>query len=391
MDNPFIDCNDDVFDFDKEKDTLINNLNHLKSLSVEEHTFIKKFEEVKGYRKFASKINEVKSKIWKPTDISDEKLTLNEIQSLTPSVVHVNTPELEKDWLILRVFCHTMEFSQSPGRFVKLLIQDQNGKYLGVLSVASDVISMSDRDKYIGWTSDNKLKDKKLANSCIGSCIMSLQPFGYNFLGGKLAACLITSSTVRKIWKTLYNNKLVGMTTTSLYGSFSMYNSLKWWHKVGSSAGQILIKPNDESYNKWHQWIKENRADKYNKAMTQKDGVSGPVTGAKLRVLELIFDSVGIKEKDYVHGYSRGIYTSLFYENSKEFLQNKIGENDLNIKQLFHEDIKSILEWWKPKAAQRYLSLKKETRIKPGILFYDKMVDMTYEQAKNEYLQDVGR
>jgi hypothetical protein len=394
-DHPFFDVDQFKFDEKLEKQKFIDNMNYLKAMSVEEATFYKKWDEVKDYRDdFASRSDDVKYKIWKPKDIYNEELTLKELEELNPTIVHVETEQQELDWLMLRVFCHTMEFSQTPGRFLKFLITDGNSertRYLGAVSVSSDVITITDRDKYIGWTPKNKLEDGKLVHSAIGSCIMSTQPFGYNFLGGKLVACLVTSSVVRDVWKKLYNQTLVGMTTTSLYGSYSMYNSLKWWHKCGTSAGKIPIKPDDTVYEKWHNWIKENKADEYNKKMTQKDDVSGPVTGAKQRVISMIFQHLNIKTQDYVHGYERGVYYSSFYENTREFLQGKVTEDQLVMKKLFSDDTKSILDWWRVKAKDRYLKLKTENNLKKDVLYYNAIMDMSYQTAKNNFFQDVGR
>ena len=61
-------------------------------------------------------------------------------------------------------------------------------KYLGVITLGSDVSSISSREDYIGWNKDNKFKDKKLNNTCIASTIVPIQPLGYNFLLGKLLA-----------------------------------------------------------------------------------------------------------------------------------------------------------------------------------------------------------
>ena len=393
MGNEFFDAGE--FEFDLEKSKFIKNIDYLKSMSAEEQTFYKKWVEVQTYKDYLNKSGVVKAKIWNPTDINDVELTVKELENLNPTIVHV-TPgsAYEQDWLMLRLFCHTMEYAQTPGRFVKLLITDgnvDNPRYLGAVSISSDVILITVRDNYIGWTADNKLKDKRLVHSAIGSCIMSTQPFGYNFLGGKLVAALITTSKTREIWKKLYDEELVGMTTTSLYGSYSMYNSLKWWHKCGSSTGKMMIKPDDSVYEVWHQWIKDNRTEQYNKAMTQKEGVSGPVTGAKTRVINMIFQTLGIKSSDYTHGYERGVYYSCFYENTKEFLQNKISEQDLKLKELFKKDTQGVFDWWKPKAIERYKKLHSEGNIKSDILFYNKMIGMTYDEAKLKFFNEVGR
>ena len=393
MGNEFFDAGE--FEFDLEKSKFIKNIDYLKCMSAEEQTFYKKWVEVQTYKDYLNKSGVVKAKIWTPTDINNIDLTIKELENLNPTIVHVTAGSpYEHDWLMLRLFCHTMEYAQTPGRFIKLLITDgnvDNPRYLGAVSISSDVIVITDRDDYIGWTADNKLKDKRLVHSAIGSCIMSTQPFGYNFLGGKLVAALITTSKTREIWKNLYDQELVGMTTTSLYGSYSMYNSLKWWHKCGSSTGKMMIKPDDSVYEVWHQWIKDNRTEQYNKAMTQKEGVSGPVTGAKTRVINMIFQTLGIKSSDYTHGYERGVYYSCFYENTKEFLQNKITEKDLKLKELFKKDVQGVLDWWKPKAIERYKKLHGEGNIKSDILYYNKMMGMTYDDAKSKFFNEVGR
>ena len=393
MGNEFFDAGE--FEFDLEKSKFIKNIDYLKSMSAEEQTFYKKWVEVQTYKDYLNKSGVVKAKIWTPTDINNVELTVKELECLNPTIVHVPAGSpYEQDWLMLRLFCHTMEYAQTPGRFIKLLITDgnvDNPRYLGAVSISSDVIVITDRDNYIGWTADNKLKDKRLVHSAIGSCIMSTQPFGYNFLGGKLVAALITTSKTREIWKKLYDEELVGMTTTSLYGSYSMYNSLKWWHKCGSSTGKMMIKPDDSVYEVWHQWIKDNKSEQYNKAMTQKEGVSGPVTGAKTRVINMIFQTLGIKSSDYTHGYERGVYYSCFYENTKEFLQNKITEKDLKLKELFKKDVQGVLDWWKPKAIERYKKLHGEGNIKSDILYYNKMMGMTYDEAKSKFFNEVGR
>lgn len=384
----------EAFDFNTNKKKLVDNLNFLKAMSVEEQTFYKKWLEVQNYRDFANKLNTIKARIWRPTDFNDESLTVKEIENCQPELIYVESKQQVEDWNLLRVFVSTFEFSQTPGRFLKFLIVDKNKPetpFIGVLAVSSDVITITDRDNYIGWTSDNKIVDKKLAHSAIGSSIISTQPFGYNFLGGKLAAAMVVSSGVRDLWKKLYNQTLVGMTTTSLYGSYSMYNSLKWWHKCGTSAGKVAIKPDDDIYKIWHDWVKENCTEKYDKAMTQKEGVSGPVTGAKSRVIGMIFSKCDIKQSHYMHGYERGVYYSCFYENSKEFFQNKIDEDKLIMKKLFADDYKAIMEWWKPKAIERYKKLKSENNLKMDIHFYNQMIGMTYDEAKSVYFHEVGR
>jgi hypothetical protein len=393
---------EEVFDFEKNKKKLVDNLNWLVSLEVEEFTFRKKYEEIQLINNDVRQFHTIaKARIWAPTDINDEELTIAEINNLKPKVVVVDESQ-ERLWTTLRIYCSTAEYNQAPGRFIKFLMMDElSNKILGIASIASDVISISARDNFIGWTQDDKLKYKMLKHSAIGTTIVPTQPFGSNFLGGKLVAALVTSNVVRNEWENQIRGKskrckLVGMTTTSLYGQFSMYNSLKWWKPVGLSKGKIPIKPYEEAYGNWHGWLKQNMKDEYETAMTQKEGISGPVTGAKMRVLSLIFKACEIKQSNYCHGYERGVYYSCFYENTRDFLCRKITEDKLIMKPLFKDDTKAIMDWWRPKAIERYKKLKAEGRLRPNKLFYSDMNEldnpgMTYKKAKELYFNDVGR
>ena len=386
------------FDFDKERKTFIDNLNLLKTMSVQEQTLYKKWQEfnadVYSMTQKASKFKRINNSIWTPSDITNKEQTIIELAKLEPYVemLEQGNAKDNETWTLVRRLIHTMEFTANPGRNLKFFVKDKvTGKLLGVICLGSDVTSLGARDKYIGWSLDNKFKDGKLKHTAIGTTICCAQPLGYNFLGGKLVAALVTSSTIRDAWKKLYGQTLVGMSTTSLYGIHSMYNSIPLWRTMGKSVGRIALKPDDATYEVWHDWVRENMESEYKKATTQKEGVSGPPTGVKQKTINLIFKAVGIKASDYEHGFQRGIYYADMYENGKEFLRGEIEEKDLKMKQKYSEDSDYIMKWWKPKAIKRYTKLFDEGRLKPEKLFYGDIVGKTWEETKEMYLSEVGR
>lgn len=381
-----------VFNFYTEKQRLVQDLNSLKSLSVEEFTFRKKFEEIKTVSgELADLTIQAKSQIWRPRDIHDETSTISEISHLRPRMVMVSDADDVALWTALRTYCTTAEYNQCPGRRINFLLRDENSdKVLGFAQIASDVPSLLARDEFIGWTNEHKFERERLQHSAIGSVIVPTQPFGPNFLGGKLLAALATSQTVRNAWVKppkgkAKPRKLVGMTTTSLYGSPSIYNSLKWWKAVGHSAGAVPITPSVEVYKTWCDWMREHRSMEYHDIMN--DGRTSP----KSALLELLFKTVGIKGSSFDHGFRRGVYFASFYENTKDFLCGRIGEEKLVMKPLFTRDTEAILEEWRPKAIGRYKKLKAENRLNPDRLFYSDMAEMDYETAKAKYLPQVGR
>jgi len=158
---------DTEFNFDKEKENFINNLDMLKSMTVQEQTLYKKWLEFnknetirqKFIRNY-SKADILYNQIWKPTDITNKELTISEIEALDPIV---ELAESNKTWTLLRTLISSMEFTANPGRNIKFFAKDKvTGKYLGVISIGSDVTSIKVRDDYIKWTKDNKFVDHKL-------------------------------------------------------------------------------------------------------------------------------------------------------------------------------------------------------------------------------------
>lgn len=383
-----------VFDFETQKKALIENMDYLSSMSVEEQTLYKKWVELQepSMIRDKSQIASMYDVQWSPTDINDLEQTIKEIEELEPYVEIVEDTKDTTKWTHIRKMIHTMSFTANPGRNVKINVKDRvSGKLLGQISLASDVTSMAVRDNYIGWSKDNKFKDGKLNHTTIASTIVCTQPLGYNFLGGKLVAMMTTAPEVREFWKRKYGQTLVAVGTTSLYGIHSQYNGIPHFKTLGESAGKISIKPDDSIYELWHDWIKENQPEEYERQTTQKEGIEGPVSGVKQRILSMIFKECGIKQSEYHHGFKRGVYLAMMYENGAEFLRSEISEDELRMKQKFEEGVDYISKWWKKKAIKRYTKLHSEGRLKPENLFYLDAIGMSWDKMKETYLKEVGR
>ena len=375
------------FDFDAERTKFISNLDLLKSMSVQEQTLYKKWQEFNkneyNMRNKVTNFPKYYKTIWKPTDITNKELTIKEIESIEPEVVFVPSDDAS-NWTMYRMLIHTMDWSANPGRNQKYFIRDKvTDKILGLVSLGSDVTSIKVRDDYIGWSKDNKFVDHKLNNTAIASTIVCTQPIGFNFLGGKLIAALTTSSTIRDKWYEQYNDILIGVTTTSLYGVHSQYNGIPHWKTLGESAGKIAIKPDDDVYFVWANWLKENYREEFDKAQSQ--------TGPKQNTINRIFKHLGIKGKDYEHGFHRGVFFANMYDNGLEYLRNEIEDKDLRMKPKFENDIDYIMNWWKPKAIRRYVKLYDNDKLKPEVLFYGDIVGKTWEETKKQYIGEVGR
>jgi len=392
-----------VFDFELEKAKLKENMDYLMTMSVQEQTLYKKWVELQEPTMIQAKsqIASYYDLQWKPTDINNKELTIKEIESLDPYVEIVDDPKESTKWAAVRRMIHTMDFTANPGRNVKINVKDRvSGKLLGQISLASDVTAMAVRDNFIGWTKDNKFVDGKLNNTTIASTIVCTQPLGYNFLGGKLIAMMTTTPEVRAYWKSKYDNILIAVGTTSLYGIHSQYNGIPLFKTLGESAGKISMKPDDKFYDPWHQWIKENHSDWYDENITRERArnganmgyeANGPVSGIKQKILGQIFKECGIKATQYHHGFKRGVYMAMMYENGCEYLRNEITEDKLILKDKFKQGTEYINKWWKKHAISRYTKLHDEGRIKPEHLFYIDAIGISWEEMKAKYLSEVGR
>jgi hypothetical protein len=392
-----------VFDFESEKAKLKENMDYLMTMSVQEQTLYKKWVELQEPTMIQAKsqIASYYDLQWKPTDINNKELTIKEIESLDPYVEIVDDPKESTKWAAVRRMIHTMDFTANPGRNVKINVKDRvSGKLLGQISLASDVTAMGVRDNFIGWSKDNKFVDGKLNNTTIASTIVCTQPLGYNFLGGKLIAMMTTTPEVRAYWKSKYDNVLIAVGTTSLYGIHSQYNGIPLFKTLGESAGKISLKPDDKFYDPWHQWIKENRAEWYKENISDERArnganmgyeANGPVSGIKQKILSAIFKECGIKATEYHHGFKRGVYMAMMYENGCEYLRNEITEDKLILKDKFKQGTEYINKWWKKHAISRYTKLHDEGRIKPEHLFYIDAIGISWEEMKAKYLSEVGR
>ena len=379
------------FNYEAEKQKFIDNMDFLKEMSVQEQTLYKKWQEFNKDEKLMSQITSldvISNQLWKPTDINNLEQTIQEINDLEPIVEYTQD---NAKWTLVRQGISSMEFVANPGRNIKFFVKDSvTDKYLGVICMGSDVTSMGPRDEFIGWTKDNKFKDGKLNHTAIGTSIIATQPLGYNFLGGKLVSALVTCSTIRDKWQEMYNETLVGTTTTALYGIHSQYNGIPHWKTLGETKGKISIKPDDSAYNVWHKWLKENNTEKYNKLVELRPN-GQPQTGIKQKILQMIYKELDIKRAKYEHGFKRGVYYGDIYENGKSFLRNEIKEDELVMKEKYELDYDRIINWWKPKAIRRYEKLHNENRLKPESLFYSDIIGMSWEETREKYLGDIGR
>ena len=119
------------FDFEAEREKFISNLDFLKSMSVQEQTLYKKWQEfnadVYSMTQKATQFSKIEKSIWTPTDISNKEQTIKEIEALEPylEMTEQGNAKQNEEWTLVRRLIHTMEFTANPGRNVKFYVKDK--------------------------------------------------------------------------------------------------------------------------------------------------------------------------------------------------------------------------------------------------------------------------
>ena len=397
------------------KEAVIKDLSYVSSMDVKEYTLYQKWCEVKDRYPtvetnsfFDDKpamlkpeqgvvIQEVKNNFWLPEDPE-------EYLELQPELIWTDGAEVQSHtnakgseiWNALRTFLSTMKNNSNIGRNLNFLIRDKvTKKYLGVTCMSSDFLDLTPRDEYIGW--DREAKTQRMINhTCIGSTIVPIQPLGYNLVGGKLLALLCLSDTVEKTWEYQYKDKLVGVTTTSLYGKtkeipLSQYDRLKHWKKMGWTAGSVSYEPTKPTRMMIQNWLKKNHTYKYFEWYVAKKDTGQPhKRDHRNRSHTFTYNQLGIDKKLIKSDHARGIYFGELYENTKEFLKEEITADKLIRK--FDNSTEALTDLWKNKYAKKRLaSLKKQGRVSTETHFYDDIIYLSWEETKSKYLPQVGR
>jgi len=391
-------------------DKLLNEFKYLKTIDNNKTYLLHlKYEELKKYIETKNNKQRIQSLFNKTQSFDDMIEFINNDKNDIQFILADKEP-YKTDWLLLKLFVSTLYWSQNPGRNLRYLVQI-NGKYAGILSLGSDVIAMSERDNYIGWDKSTKIGElKRLNNTCIASSIVSTQPLGYMTTGGKLLSLLLFSNIFQKNWKERYNDTLAGITTTALYGIHSQYNGMpKYWKTLGMTKGKVNLSPMEETYSEIREYcLKRSKVDKefsekYNNAISSKKSTGDTkcdcATGPKQNILNLYYKESGfkdllvsnnIKSKDLFSGFEKGIYFAKLYENTLDYLQGKINDDQLIQRKDLDFDVNdtnSIVDFWKRKYAKNRLLKTMELDFKVREkFFYDKIFETnTLQEFMNIY------
>lgn len=395
---------------DELREKTIKELTYVSGMGVKEYTLFQKWCEVQekyptmlvndlweGEKKVLKDddqrkaIEEIKSNFWVPNSPDD-------YVNLQPELIYTNKEDdLPELWNTIRTFSSTMKNNSNIGRNLNFIVRDKvTKKYLGVICISSDFLDLTPRDNFIGWSRELKTQGAMINHTAIGSTIVPLQPLGYNYVGGKLLALLCLSTPVQELWEKLYGDKLVSVTTTSLYGKtkaggLSQYDNLDHWLPMGFTSGSVSFEPLTDTRYMIREWLKTNHTRKYFEWYVAKKPSGQPhKRDHKNRSLNFTYSQLNIPKELIRSEHARGIYFSPLYDKSCEFLRGDHDGKDMT--KLFDTSVESLVDIWKTKHAKpRIKQLAKKNKVSYDTLFYDDLCFLSWEETKEKYLPMVGR
>lgn len=276
--------------------------------------------------------------------------------------------------LLASVSSHNNE-QNVPGREMKWIIYEKNTqKIVGFIRLGSPTINSKPRNLWLGHAPDLSIFNR---HAVMGFVIVPSQPFGYNYLGGKLLALLCCSHFAREAMNQSFEKDIALFETTSLYGSVtdaSQYDGLKPFMRYkGLTESKFLPLLHDDVFHKLHDhftYLNNNTPLTDNKASSKKmkrqtkmiSIVKNSLTDTdKLELLNKTLSAAfGITQKKrfYISDYGYSNVREVILGEQKELLRGQNWEK--------HE-LDNIIKWWRKKATKRYEKLKADDRFRTNV------------------------
>ena len=274
-----------------------------------------------------------------------------------------------------------------PGRELRWIVYEKNSKQiLGFIRFGSPTINSKPRNEWLGQPANLSIFNR---HSVMGFAIVPSQPFGYNYLGGKLLALMCVSHFAREALNEVFDKDIGWFETTSLYGSTtsaSQYDGLKPFIRYrGLTDSKFLPLLHDRVFHRLHDrftLINNNNpvtpsyvSSKKMKRQTRmiswtKNSLKEYGQIEKLEEMNVILkNAFGLTQR-------KRSYTSDYgYGNVREVM---LGEQDELVRgpnwDKFY--LENIIKWWKKKAGKRYQKLKSEGRFRTEVELWTEDTDI---------------
>ena len=295
--------------------------------------------------------------------------------------VRVLSNELFDNYLEITT-SHALEKS-IPGKTLKWVVYEKNtNKIVGFIRFGSPTINSKPRNEMLGRPLDTMNKDvmKRFNDSVImGFTIVPTQPFGYNYLGGKLLAAICCSHKARRDLNKKYKGTFCGFETTSLYGSSktaSQYDGMKPFLRFkGLTDSDFVPSINDDKFRELKFWFE----NKNNGVPLVHEEASSRKMKTQQKMISIIKNSLNTHDKEKLKEFNQTfIDAKALTERKRQYFSNYGYENVVDFLNLETDTLKKapnydryefdgVVQWWKKLAGKRFDKLKSEDRLRTNL------------------------
>ncbi|CAF1000737.1 unnamed protein product [Rotaria sordida] len=312
-------------------------LQDIEQLSVKKHK-----EETKSNYHPKNDLNFYSNLLWNSSSYDD-------VEQIQIELIPVENEDQRDLFNFIRHNISSMPQCETPGRVLSVLIYDKYSKrFLGIIQLTTDLLKSQFKDEFIGFDEKKRgqLKKHIRDHSANLSICIPVQPFGFDFCGGKLLAMLAFSLELHQMYEMKYSNTLALITTTSIHGKSIQYDRLKQLKFIGYTKGYGTSHIPVSFMDKVYRYLEEN----YPKFNIKKQ--------SKWQSLRFLVQQLHIDSNQlFFHGDQRGIYCGWTGSNAKEFLLKK----NTNFDRDKLQSVETITQFWKERwAKQRSAHLKKQ-------------------------------
>lgn len=323
--------------------------------------YYSKFNRIDDYLRYVkqSRISNSSGKLFGPEDemFSDFNINPNEMSF---TIHEVDTSAKPKSKYNQNLYSEILNITASnaieeaiPGRTIKWIVtENTTNKVVGVVRFGSPTINSKPRNDYFGEV----LPLSKINHEFVMAFnIVPVQPFGYNYLGGKLLALLASSNELKRKFDLKYGTNLQYFETTSLYGTtkgVSMYDGLKpYIRHIGDTESNFLPLFHDDYFREMFWWFNNN-------ANNGERLISADKSSKKLKIQTKMISIIvkSLKDDDKLKEFKHCIEHAKSLTEKKRYYISKFGYEK-----------EEVINWWKKKAVKRYEKLKSENRLRTDL------------------------
>jgi hypothetical protein len=287
----------------------------------------------------------------------------------------IELPQERWDTYLNMISSHS-NMTSIPGRCLRLaVLEKKTNKWVGFIRLGSPVINCKPRNQMLGQVFTQHEGGAQRFNACaaMGFVIVPAQPFGFNYLGGKLLAAICTTHEVRKMLDEKYKMTTCLFETTSLYGSskaVSQYDGMKPLIRFkGLTDSDFLPMLHGDTYTNLKDYIENitgedlapqdasSRKLKISNAMVNMIKVSLKGTPDAAKFTATIENAKNLNEQ------KRYFISDYGFKNMVDFV-NGNAEKLIPGENYEKHHLSNIIEWWRKKAMNRFDTLNTESRIR---------------------------